>query len=155
MKTILVVEDTDDIREAIAEMLELAKYNVLISKNGKEGIEMAKAHVPDLIVSDIMMPQVDGLGMLHMLRRDPKTEHIPVIFLTSKSERNDLRNAMDSGADDFITKPFNNDELLKAIENRLRVRSRHIGVNSLTTTSTRSHDPAALTICQRSSHQRN
>jgi len=118
MKTILIVEDNDAIRENIAEMLELANYQVLTAANGKEGIDTAKKHMPDLIVTDVMMPVVDGFGMLHMLRRDPITETIPVIFLTSKNERTDLRNAMDSGADDFITKPFNNDELLKAIENR-------------------------------------
>ena len=120
MKKILVIEDNDDIRDDVAEMLQLANYNVLTARNGKEGIEMAKKHVPDIIVSDIMMPVVDGFGMLHMLRRDAITEAIPVIFLTSKTDRGDLRNAMESGADDFITKPFNNDELLKAIENRFK-----------------------------------
>ena len=120
MKTILIVEDTDDIRENVAEMLELANYKVLTAKNGKEGVELARTHLPDLVISDIMMPLVDGFGMLHMLRRDPRTESIPFIFLTSKSERTEFRNAMESGADDFITKPFNNDELLKALENRFR-----------------------------------
>ena len=120
MKTILLVEDNNVIREDVAEMLKLADYNVLTAANGKEGIELAKLHCPDLIVSDIMMPKVDGLGLLHMLRHDPKTEAIPVIFLTAKNERTDFRNAMESGADDFITKPFNNDELLKAIGNRFK-----------------------------------
>lgn len=120
MKTILVVEDNDIIREDVAEMLELANYKVITAINGKEGFELAKQNLPDLIISDIMMPVVDGFGMLHLLRRDPNTEAIPVIFLTSKTERNDFRNAMESGADDFITKPFNNDELLKALENRFK-----------------------------------
>ncbi len=120
MKTILVVEDNDIIREDVAEMLELANYKVITAINGKEGFELAKQNLPDLIISDIMMPVVDGFGMLHLLRRDPVTEALPVIFLTSKTERNDFRNAMESGADDFITKPFNNDELLKALENRFR-----------------------------------
>ena len=120
MKTILIVEDTDDIRENVAEMLELANYKVLTARNGKEGVELARTHVPDLVISDIMMPLVDGFGMLHMLRRDPRTESIPFIFLTAKSERTEFRNAMESGADDFISKPFNNDELLKAVENRFK-----------------------------------
>ena len=120
MKTILLVEDNDAIREDVADILALANYKVITAKNGKEGIEKSMENIPDLIVSDIMMPVLDGFGMLHMLRRDPKTEAIPVIFLTAKTERNDIRNAMESGADDFITKPFNNDELLKAIENRFR-----------------------------------
>src|ERR1035437_8339345 len=120
MKTILLVEDNNWVREDMTEVLLSANYNVITAQNGKEGIEMTKKHGPDLIVSDIMMPVVDGFGMLHMLRRDPNTEALPVIFLTSKTERNDIRNAMGSGADDFITKPFNNEELIKAIENRFR-----------------------------------
>jgi CRP/FNR family transcriptional regulator, cyclic AMP receptor protein len=118
MKTVLVVEDNEVIREDVAEILSLANYNVISAVNGKEGIEKTYEHMPDLVISDIAMPIIDGLGMLHVLRKDPKTEDVPFIFLTSKSDRNDFRNAMDSGADDYITKPFNGDELLKAVENR-------------------------------------
>jgi len=120
MKTILVVEDNPAILEDVSEMLELARYKVITAVNGKEGFELAVKQLPDLIISDIMMPVVDGFGLLHLLRHESLTEAIPVIFLTSKTERNDFRNAMESGADDFITKPFNNDELLKAIENRFK-----------------------------------
>lgn len=120
MKTILVVEDNEVIREDVAEMLTLANYKVISAVNGKEGIEKTYEHMPDLVVSDITMPVIDGFGMLHVLRKDPKTEDLPFIFLTSKSERNDFRSAMDSGADDYLTKPFNGDELLKAVENRFR-----------------------------------
>ena len=120
MKTILVVEDNDVIREDVTEILNLANFNVISAVNGKEGIEKAFEHLPDLVVSDIAMPVVDGLSMLHVLRKDPKTENVPFIFLTSKSERNDFRNAMNSGADDYITKPFNGDELLNAVENRFK-----------------------------------
>lgn len=118
MKTILVVEDDEIIREDVAEILSLANYNILTAVNGKEGIEFAEKVIPDLIISDIAMPVVDGMGMLHVLRRNTGTENIPFIFLTSKHERNAFRSAMESGADDYITKPFNGDELLKAVENR-------------------------------------
>ncbi len=120
MKTVLIVEDNEVIREDVAEILTLANYKVISAVNGKEGIEKTYEFMPDLVVSDIAMPIVDGFGMLHVLRKDPKTEDVPFIFLTSKSDRNDFRNAMDSGADDYITKPFNGDELLKAVENRFR-----------------------------------
>ena len=118
MKTVLVVEDNEVIREDVAEILTLANYRVVTAINGKDGLEKAFEHMPDLIISDIAMPVVDGLGMLYVLRKDPKSENIPFIFLTSKGERHDFRNAMDSGADDYITKPFNGDELLNAVENR-------------------------------------
>ncbi len=120
MKTVLVVEDNEVIREDVVEILTLANYNVISAINGKDGLEKTNEHMPDLVVSDIAMPIVDGFGMLHVLRNDPKTEDVPFIFLTSKSDRNDFRNAMDSGADDYITKPFNGDELLKAVENRFK-----------------------------------
>ena len=120
MKKILVVEDDEFIREDLLEILSLAGYGVAAAVNGKEGLERVQAARPDLIISDIAMPVLDGMGMLHILRKNPETENIPVIFLTSKGERSDMRNAMDSGADDYITKPFGGDELLKAIENRFR-----------------------------------
>ncbi len=120
MQTILVVEDNNVIREDVTEILTLANYKVISAINGKEGIEKTYEFMPDLVLSDIAMPIMDGIGMLHVLRKDPKTENVPFIFLTSKSDRNDFRNAMDSGADDYITKPFNGDELLKAVENRFK-----------------------------------
>ena len=120
MKKILVVEDNEVIREDVMEILSLANFDVISAVNGKEGLEKTYEHMPDLVVSDIAMPVLDGFGMLHVLRKDPKTESVPFIFLTSKAERNDFRNAMDSGADDYITKPFNGDELLKAVENRFK-----------------------------------
>ena len=120
MKTILIIEDNDDIRENVAEILMLSDYKVLMATNGKEGIEVAQKSQPDLIICDIMMPGVDGYGVLHVLHKDPETQHIPFIFLTSKSERSDFRSAMEMGADDYITKPFAGNELLNAIEIRLR-----------------------------------
>ncbi|MBX2907390.1 MAG: response regulator [Taibaiella sp.] len=120
MKTILVIEDNEDIRENVTEILTLSDYNVISAANGKEGIETAQKQKPDLIICDIMMPGVDGYGVLHVLHKDPETQNIPFIFLTSKSERSDFRSAMEMGADDYITKPFAGNELLNAIESRLK-----------------------------------
>ena len=120
MKTVLIIEDNEDIRENVEEILTLSNYKVITAPNGKEGIEMAQKQSPDLIICDIMMPGVDGYGVLHVLNKDPKTQNIPFIFLTSKSERGDFRTAMELGADDYITKPFAGNELLNAIESRFR-----------------------------------
>ncbi len=120
MKTILIIEDNEDIRENVAEILMLSDYKTITAGNGKEGIESAQKNLPDLIICDIMMPGVDGYGVLHVLHKDPTTQNIPFIFLTSKSERSDFRSAMEMGADDYITKPFAGNELLNAIESRLR-----------------------------------
>ena len=120
MKTILVIEDNEDIWENVAEILTLSDYKVLTAANGKEGVEAAQQNKPDLIICDIMMPGIDGYGVLHVLHKEPQTQNIPFIFLTSKSERSDFRAAMEMGADDYITKPFAGNELLNAIESRLR-----------------------------------
>ena len=120
MKTILVIEDNEMIRENVEEILTLSDYTVITAENGKDGVEMAQRHKPDLIICDIMMPGIDGYGVLHVLHKDPDTQDIPFIFLTSKSERSDFRAAMEMGADDYITKPFAGNELLHAIESRFR-----------------------------------
>ncbi|MBX7125599.1 MAG: response regulator [Cyclobacteriaceae bacterium] len=120
MKKILLIEDNEDIRENTAEILELAHYEVLTAPDGKKGVELALEKKPDLIVCDIMMPVLDGYGVLLAVQKNPETQHIPFIFLTAKTERSDLRKGMDLGADDYITKPFNGTELLNAIEGRLK-----------------------------------
>lgn len=120
MKTILVIDDNTDIRENTAEILSLAGYQTFTAENGKRGVELAAREKPDLIVCDIMMPELDGYGVLHLLRNRPETENIPFIFLTAKTERTDFRKGMEMGADDYITKPFDDIELLKAIEIRLK-----------------------------------
>lgn len=120
-RTILVIEDNFEIREGIAEILELTGgYHILTADNGKIGVDMALKHIPDLILSDIMMPELDGYGVLYMLSKHESTMYIPFIFLTAKSERADLRKAMEMGADDYIVKPFDDVELLNAIESRLK-----------------------------------
>jgi len=120
MKKILVIEDNKDILENTAELLQLSHYQVLIASNGKEGVEQAIKNKPDLILCDIMMPGLDGYGVLHMLQNNPELQHIPFIFLTAKTEPSEIRKGMSLGADDFITKPFDTADLLKTIENRLR-----------------------------------
>lgn len=124
-KTILIIEDNLEIREGTAEVLELAgEYNVLTAPDGKQGVDAAIKHRPDLILCDIMMPELDGYGVLYMLSKNDATADIPFIFLTAKTERSDLRKAMEMGADDYLTKPFDDVELLNAIESRLRKRTK-------------------------------
>ncbi len=120
MKKILVIEDNFDIRENISEILELDGYEVLSAENGRIGVEMAQNQKPDMVICDIMMPELDGYGVLHMLSKNPETADIPFIFLTAKADRGDFRKGMEMGADDYITKPFNDLELLNAIESRFK-----------------------------------
>ena len=119
MQKILVIEDNLDVRENIVEILELSNYEVSEAPNGKEGVKAAKKEQPDLILCDIMMPEMDGYEVLYMLGKDPGTSTIPFIFLTAKAEKSDFRQGMSLGADDYLTKPFDDMELLKAIEGRL------------------------------------
>lgn len=130
MKLILVIEDNFDVRENIIEILELADYSVITADNGRRGVELAQQEKPDLIICDIMMPELDGYGVLHLLSKSPKTASIPFVFLTAKTERNDVRKGMSLGADDYLTKPFDDVELLDAVEIRLR-RHELIKNNSL------------------------
>ncbi|MGA0557857.1 response regulator [Larkinella sp. VNQ87] len=120
MKTILLIEDNNDIRENTAEILELAQYQVLTAENGKVGVEKALENRPDLVICDIMMPVLDGYGVLHIFNKNPDLAGIPFIFLTAKTERADFRRGMEMGADDYLTKPFDEIELLNAIEGRLK-----------------------------------
>src|SRR6516162_6859295 len=120
MRTLLIIDDHDEIRENIVEILTLAGYRVLSAGNGKKGVEVAIKEKPELVICDIMMPELDGYGVLHLLKKNPETEHIPFIFLTAKTERTDFRKGMEMGADDYVTKPFDDLELLNAIEIRLK-----------------------------------
>ena len=120
MKTILIIEDNNEVRENTAEILELASYKVLQAENGKAGVELAQKTKPDLIICDIMMPVLDGYGVIHLLNKNAETASIPFIFLTAKSERLDFRKGMEMGADDYISKPFDDIELLNAVESRLK-----------------------------------
>jgi CRP-like cAMP-binding protein len=120
VKKILVIEDNQDIRENIVELLELSGYDVVEAENGKIGAKMALDVLPDLILCDIMMPELDGYGVLHILSKHDETLHIPFIFLTAKADKVDVRKGMTLGADDYITKPFDETDLLSAIDNRLK-----------------------------------
>lgn len=116
---ILIVEDNHDVRENLSEILSLSGYNTITAVNGKQGVERALAEIPDLILCDIMMPELDGYGVLRILSKNPLTEHIPFIFLSAKTGLLDIRKGMTLGADDYITKPFDDVELLDTIETRL------------------------------------
>lgn len=120
MKKVLIIEDNDDVRENTADILEFSGYTVATAENGKIGVEMAKKLKPDVIVCDIMMPELDGYGVLEALNESSNTASIPFIFLTAKTEKIDMRKGMNLGADDYLTKPFNEKELLDAIESRLK-----------------------------------
>ena len=119
MITILLIEDDTVLRENTAELLELSNYNVITASNGKLGIEKAKHALPDVIICDIMMPKLDGYAVLEALSKNSNTKYIPFIFLSAKTERQDIRKGMNLGADDYITKPFSEDDLISAIESRL------------------------------------
>jgi CRP/FNR family cyclic AMP-dependent transcriptional regulator len=120
MKTILLIEDNPDIRENMGEILELANYKVLLAPDGKQGVSMALTQKPDIIVCDIMMPELDGYGVIHLLQKHEDMKRVPFIFITAKTERAEIRKGMELGADDYITKPFSGTELLNAIEGRLK-----------------------------------
>lgn len=116
---ILIIEDDQNIRENLAEILELAGYDALQASNGKEGVTLAKSSAPNLILCDVMMPELDGFGVLKIINQDPKLLHVPFLFLTAKTEKSDFRKGMGLGADDYITKPFDDVELLESIQMRL------------------------------------
>lgn len=129
-KKVLIIEDNDDIRESTAEVLDLAGYETFTAKHGKLGVEMALNHLPDVILCDIMMPELDGYGVLYLLNKNQKTANIPFIFITAKTERADMRKGMEMGADDYLTKPFDDIELFKAIESRFKKKQQSAGFNS-------------------------
>lgn len=120
MKKILLIEDNQYVRENTAEILELEKYDVFTAANGKVGVEMALKHIPDIIICDIMMPELDGYDVFDNLNKNPKTASIPFIYLTAKSEKAEIRKGMNLGVDDYLTKPFEEYELLQVIECRLK-----------------------------------
>jgi DNA-binding NarL/FixJ family response regulator len=120
MKKILVIEDEPEMRRNLATILRLEKFHPLPAANGHLGIELAKKAKPDLILCDVMMPELDGYGVIAALRADPDTVTIPFIFLTAKGEKPDIRAGMNLGADDYLTKPVAKADLLSAIHSRLK-----------------------------------
>src|SRR5437773_3861592 len=120
MKKILVIEDEPEMRRNITSLLRYCHYQPMPAENGRLGVEAARREKPDLILCDVMMPELDGYGVLQALQSDASLARTPFIFLTAKGEKNDLRSGMDLGADDYLTKPVANAELVRAIEARLR-----------------------------------
>ncbi|HKK76288.1 MAG TPA: response regulator [Saprospiraceae bacterium] len=119
-KKILVIEDNTEVRENLEEILELYGYEVELAEDGKIGVDKAMSSQPDLILCDVMMPRLDGFGVLNIIAKKPETASVPFIFLTAKAEKADFRRGMNLGADDYIAKPFYKDELLSVIETRLK-----------------------------------
>lgn len=119
MTKILVIEDEAPIRDKIVTVLEYEKYDVIDAPNGRDGVVSAQENRPDLIICDVLMPDMNGYGALAALRDDPNTSDIPVIFLTAAASRADMRKGMELGADDYITKPYTVEELLTAVRTRL------------------------------------
>ena len=120
MKKILVIEDEPEMRRNMAALLRFHDYQPITAENGRLGLEAARREQPDLILCDVMMPELDGYGVLHALQADASLARIPFIFLTAKGEKDDLRSGMNLGADDYLTKPVANADLIQAIETRLR-----------------------------------
>src|SRR4051794_31090491 len=116
---ILVIKDQPQMRKNIATILEMENFTVLTAENGRRGIELARSEKPDLILCDVMMPELDGFGVLEALRADAATATVPLIFLTAKGDKMDLRKGMNLGADDYLTKPVTKDDLLTALRIRL------------------------------------
>jgi CheY-like chemotaxis protein len=121
MKTILIVEDQFEICENLCELLELEEYDVLTASDGIEGLELAMRHQPDLIVSDIKMPKMDGLTFLHELQKGQRIKKIPVILLSAMAQRRDIEAGLQSGAVAYLTKPFMMEDLLRQIRKVIAV----------------------------------
>lgn len=119
-QVVLIIEDSTEVRENMTEILTLSNYTVHCAANGKEGLEMIRENVPDIILCDVMMPELDGYGVLRGLNNNPGMRHIPFIFVTAKSEKGDFRMGMDLGADDYLIKPFSGNELLSMVGMRLK-----------------------------------
>lgn len=119
MIKILVIEDNSEMRENISEILELSNYSVVSAKDGMEGVKSAREHKPDLILCDIMMPNLDGFGVLKIIRQEEALKTIPFIFLTAKAEKEDFRKGMNLGAEDYLIKPFEATDLLDVIAGKL------------------------------------
>lgn len=117
---ILLIEDVGDIREKIKELLMLAGYNVIIAANGKDGLDAIHKNLPDLVLCDIQIPGLDGYGVMSAIKNIPHMIGVPFVFMTSKSDPKELRKGMNMGADDFLVKPFTNEELLNVVSNHLK-----------------------------------
>ena len=120
MTRILILEDDENVRLPLIDLLEAENYEVLSASDGRSGVELARKEKPDLVLSDIMMPELDGYGVFEALQKDPLTAVIPFIFLTAKTDQADIREGLGLGVDDYITKPFDQEDLLDSIQTRLQ-----------------------------------
>ncbi len=123
MRTILIIEDNRTILENTTEILSLEGYDVLTATNGKKGLEKMHTLIPDLIICDLLMQEMDGFELLLEVGKNPKFSKIPVIFFSAKTEKKDIKKALDAGAVDYIIKPFELDDLVKTIKRCLKNRS--------------------------------
>lgn len=130
MAKILIIEDEPNIRENLVEILELENHQPLAAPDGRAGLDLARREKPELILCDVMMPGLDGYGLLKALREDSATARIPFIFLTARGERGDVRTGMNLGADDYLVKPVRIQEVLDAIEARLERAQQKTGFNA-------------------------
>lgn len=147
MNKILVIEDEDPLREEILDILSFEDFEGLGGRNGREGIEIAREQVPDLIICDVTMPEMDGYQTLLALRENPLTATIPFIFLTARADRSFVRHGMELGADDYLTKPFTRGELLTAIRARLERQA------ALVATTRASAEEAKLKLTRMVAHE--
>src|SRR5215831_21410031 len=125
MSKILVIEDQAQMRRNLVTILQMENYSVVSAENGRRGLELAKSERPDLVLCDLMMPELDGFGVVQALRADQTTATLPVVFLTARADKADLRAGMNLGADDYLTKPIAREDLLTAIRVRLARRQAH------------------------------
>jgi len=125
---ILIIDDEQEIRENIARIFELSDYEVFTAENGKTGLLEVKKNLPDIIICDIMMPEMDGISFINFLQNDPEISSIPVIFLTARADETNIRNGLKYGAEIFISKPFDIDDLLNAVEKRLHKKKQNVKI---------------------------
>jgi two-component system alkaline phosphatase synthesis response regulator PhoP len=115
MKKILIAEDERDIRDLIAFTLRFAGYEVLTANNGEEAVQMTKKELPDLVLTDVRMPKMTGYDACRLIKADPTTQHIPVVFLSAKGQEAEVQSGLDAGGDEYLLKPFAPDQLTRKV----------------------------------------
>ena len=125
MTRILIIEDEVFIRENLLELLEIEGFEAIGAENGVVGVQFAQEYQPDLILCDVMMPELDGYGVLDALRANPVTETIPFMFLTASADRNNLQKIRELGFNEYILKPFHVDKFLAAIKAFLKLKIKY------------------------------
>ena len=147
MTHILVIEDDESVRLPIVDLLEAEGFTVTPAIDGKDGVAQARKSLPDLIISDIMMPVMDGHEAFEILQKDPVTAVIPFIFLTAKTDASDIRRGLGLGVDDYLTKPFDPEDLLDSIRTRINKHKR-ISEAAISAVSSDDFDHVPLSLCR-------